>query len=395
MGIVLHIFSKELREMFRDKRVISNALISPIVLIVLMLMLFGMLQRTLSDEATVRLHVVKPSSPSTFVDGLRKAPKLKIVEVANREQGRRLVESGDAEVVLDFAADFDALIATGQAKVIALYDEGRPRSAIALGAFRDAIREANSRALRQVLETKGVPPDLSEPIKLTPENVARNEAAGGPLPSLLPYLIIIWAFYGGFSIVSDMVAGEKERGTLETLLISPALRWQIAIGKYLALCVVCLLSSLTTLVGVAAVAALPIPVTSGLFPDGFGISATGFLAIAAVLLPLVALFAGVLLIFSAIAKNMREAQTYLTLVSFVVLMPAVFSQFIGFTGFDQSPAVAWTPILNASVVIRDALQAKVDVTRTAITAVSSLALSALAVIYVVSLFRREAILTRV
>ncbi|MBV6459702.1 MAG: ABC transporter permease protein NatB [Fimbriimonadaceae bacterium] len=391
----LHIFKKELREMFRDKRVINGAFVAPIFLIVLMLLLFGSLEKSLSKPKPPTLHIVNAGSENSIVKTMRDSKGMKVVIVDSLEDGIAKIQAGDAKLVLQFPEDFDAKIASGQAKIEARYDEDEVMSKVALGAVSQAFEAANAKIVEAKLAENSLPKEFAQPILLDSKPAPRKERMGsGMIIGMLPYLIVIWAFYGGFSTVSDMVAGEKERGTMETLLITPATRSQIAMGKFWALTVICLLSSLTSLIGVIVIGVLNLPLTQSLFPEGLRIPVLAMVAILISLIPLVMLFSGVLLAVSALAKNMREAQTYLTLVSFVVIMPAIFSQFIGFTDMAKASWVPFVPILNTAVVIRNALLSKIVWSDVLISAVVAGAIAWAMIMIVVGLFSRESIVAR-
>jgi len=391
----LHIFKKELREMFRDKRVINGAFVAPIFLIVLMLLLFGSLEKSLSKPKPPTLHIVKAGSDNSIVKSMKEAKGMKVVLVDSMKDGIDKIQQGDAKVVLQFPDDFDQMVSGGQAKIEARFDEDEVMSKVALGAVSEAFEAANAKIVETKLAENRLPKEFAQPIVLDAKPAPRKERmASGLIIGMLPYLIVIWAFYGGFSTVSDMVAGEKERGTMETLLITPATRTQIAMGKFWALCVICLLSSLTSLIGVVLIGVLNLPMTKSLFPEGLQVPVLAILAILISLVPLVMLFSGVLLAVSALAKNMREAQTYLTLVSFVVIMPAIFSQFIGFTDMAKAGWVPFVPILNTAVVIRNALLSKIVWSEVLISAVVAAVIAWLMILIVVNLFKREAIVAR-
>ncbi len=393
---VLLIFRKETREMLRDRRVITGAFVAPIFLIVMMLALFGFVSDTIKKPKAPKLAIIASHTPSDFERKLSESRDLQVTQASSRAEGQKLLEEGKVKAVLEFDPDFETELAKGGAKLTVYYDDDEPTSQIAVGALEASVSKANHDAVAELFKGKGLSSGLAEPIVLEKKAVPKPEGIGSSmLVGLLPYLIVIWAFYGGFSIVSDLVAGEKERGTMETLLITPAHRWQIALGKFLALCTVCFVSAMTSLVGVVVVGVLNLPFTKNLFPEGVHFSITAIGAIMLVLIPLVGFFGGVLLAVSAYAKNMREAQTYLTLVSFIVLMPAIFSQFIGFTDLGKQAWVAFTPILNSSVAIREALLGKPDWGHIGIAVGINLVFAALGVRLVVWLFNREQILGRV
>lgn len=396
MNKVFHIYRKEIREMIRDRRVITGAFIAPIFLIVLMLGLFGFLNDTIKKPKPAKVVIVKSDHPSELETSLPANPMLRSITVDSLEEAKRKLDSGEAKAILQFAPNFQSQMLSGGAKLTVTYEEGEPTSQMAVGTIEGIISKTNESIVRAVFKDRGLPPSLCNPIVVERKESKKSEGLGSSMiVGMLPYLIVIWAFYGGFSIVSDMVAGEKERGTMETLLITPTHRWQIGLGKFLSLSTVCFVSAMTSLVGVLVVGMLQLPFTKGLFPEGVHVSISSIAAILVVLIPLVGFFSGVLLAVSAFAKNMREAQTYLTLVSFIVLMPAIFSQFIGFTDMGKQTWVAFTPILNSSVAIREALLGKADWTHVGIAVAANLLVAVVGLRVVVWLFNREEILGRV
>ena len=398
MNAAYHVFRKETREMFRDKRVINGAFVMPIFLIALMMMLFGFLEGAVKGSKAPKIVVVdtavaRRETPELF-------PDAKVLWVADRKAGEKMLGDGKAQVVLEYAPDFEEKLADGGAQIDAVYDENETLSQIALGQMSAKVMVKNRERLQGVLKESGLPVTKSDSVLLVPATLGGKESKGpNPLVQLLPYLIVIWAFYGGFSTVSDMVAGEKERGTLETLLISPAHRNQIVLGKFFALALVCLISSMMSVVGLVLVRLLHLPGTATMVEHMGSIGPVQFLAIFIVLVTLVLFFSGLLLAISAAARNMREAQTYLTLVSFVVLMPAMFSQFIGFTDFGKELWIKFVPILDAAMCIREALQLKpnehINWLGIGITCAVSLVLAAAMLQIVTKLFNRDQILTRV
>lgn len=395
MNPILIVFKKEIREMFRDKRVISGAFLGPIILIVFMLMLFGFIGEAVDKPSISKIGVLKGGESSKFVTELANALEAKLVVIPELEKGKEQVRDGDIKLFLTVDSRTVAGKQVPESHIVAYLDRNETIAVIAAKTLEGAVSAANTVAVKEVLKSQNLTPDLAAVFLFESKDESKGKGLGGSMiVSLLPYLIIIWAFYGGFSIVSDLVAGEKERGTLETLLISPVSRSQIAWGKFMALALVCLLSSLSSLVGVLLIGIFPTSLSANLFPDGIRLGLVSILTIGAVLIPLVVFFAGLLLAISAYAKNMRECQTYLTLVSFVVLLPAIFSQFIGFTDLGKSKWILATPILNSSMVIRQALLNQVDGQALLICVAVSLVLGLLMLRVVVGLFQREAILSR-
>lgn len=394
MNQALIVFKKEVREMLRDKRVRSAMFFGPVFSIVLMMFLFGVIFSSVKKASKTTIHVVKSDDPATkaFIANLKKA-ELQIKEVDSTKAAEEGIKKGDIRLALDFG---DGMSNNPPYKINALFDPGEQKAQIALAVIEKVVQNASEEVAKQIVVAKGIDPAMLKSLQVVKKEVKVGETKSNEfLVQLLPYLIVIWCFYGAFSSASDIVSGEKERQTLETLLISPAKRNQIAVGKLgaLAFCSVC--ATVASLASILVMYLLPIPLLKPLFEDGLGLTATGFLVILATMLPTVALFASMLLAVSAFARNTREAQTYLAQASIVVMLPAVFSQVIGLTDFAQSKAVYAIPILNSANVIRNALQGKYDAVGIALTMVIGLTLAAAAMSYAIRLFHRESILNRI
>jgi sodium transport system permease protein len=208
---------------------------------------------------------------------------------------------------------------------------------------------------------------------------------------MLPYILILGAFGGAIYAAFDQVAGEKERGTLETLLVSPASRRDIVFGKFTAVVGVCIVSSVLSLVG------FMIPFYSGLkafawlAKGGVHLSPAALGVALLVLLPLSVLFAGALLALSTFARNQKEAQTYLGSLFPLVLLPAMLSMFIG---TDAGRHIALVPILGASVIIKQALSGSYDPVFIVLAFAGSVFWAGLALAFATRLFQKESVLIK-
>lgn len=396
-------------EMLRDRRVIIGVFVMPAIVLVLMFQMFGAIGKSITSSVKeTSLGIMTGTGDNQFVEQLRVAAKApikegekeafrpKIVEVKDEAEARSLVEKGKVKYVLEFPQDFDAVAKTGQAKIRTYYDSGQETSEIAVSGMDSWIQTQNKESLKATLDGARIPPEAMERLKLERVDVAKKGGfSGSILVSMLPYLLILFAFLGGMSVVSDLVAGEKERGTMETLLISPISRASVAAGKFLALSLVSFLSVCSIVAGLVFSAVSGIGGGKMMFPEGAGLTPGVILTIVAVLIPQVLAFAGIMLAISALAKNMREAQTYLGVANFVVVTPAVFSQMIGFTDAAQSLWVKLTPVLNTALVIRNALLNKPDQSLIVCTILSSLALAAIGYVLTIRMFQKETILARI
>lgn len=384
------VFLKELREMFRDKRVRSTAFLGPIFLIFGLLFLLSTVIGNLAKPQSVKVHLLE-STPSAWVKRFE-SEKYQVQFVKSEPEGRKLITDGKARTLVIFDGPGSGKVL----KVRVLFDESEQLGQIGKERILGVFRAVNEKKLAGYLKGQNVTPEMVS--EIVPEavniGVTKDKGAGEFLVGFLPYLIVIWAFYGGMSSASDLVAGEKERSTLETLLISPVSRTQIVLGKIFALGVICFLSSLSSLVGLGLFVGVRPPGSEMMLNKGLGINGSTVVLAIALLIPLVLMMASLLILISSYAKNAREAQTYLSLGSFVVIMPAMFSQFIGLTEFGKAAWVDYVPVLNVANHLRLALLSKPDFAGAGVAIVVNLVLALLAGWIAVRMFHKETIITR-
>ncbi len=376
MKNILLVVKKEWRETLRDRRVLIGAFVMPMVLVFVMMTAFGNLQDVMEKRPELKIGLGE--APAGLKEALGK--EVKVENSADQESAVAAVRKGTLGAYVTAQPD-------GQAGIY--FDSSRPLSMAAASVVQRGLEEIRRSDLRLELIDAGRPAELAEPYPSARIDVSEAQAGGSLLVMLLPYLVVLWTFYSGMSAASDLVAGEKERGTLETLLASPISRTEAAVGKLISLSLLCLAGGLATLAAMLVAAPLALA-SEGSSPPTFG----AILTLAALLVPLALLFSSVLLVVSSAAKSMREAQTYLSMVSVVVLIPAIASQFIGITGQDQAAWVTWTPILNTAVAIGQALRGQLESSLALKAALTSLAPAIVFAWMAVRMFQREGILKR-
>ena len=363
------------------------------------MMLFAVIFSSVEKATKTTIHVVK-SAPdpavSAFLQVLDKAG-MKVEEVPTVEIAKAKIAKGEIRLALDFGKGMKATLSKPEPFVLnAYFDPQEQKAQIALRTVDATSSKLGEGILKGILKEKGVDESFIKPVSVKENEVKVGETKSSEfLVQLLPYFIVIWAFFGAMSSSSDLVSGEKERQTLETLLISPAPRNQIAIGKLMALIAASLTATTMALLSMFALSMLKIDILKKLFENGLGLTLGGFFVIVITLVPTCALFGSILLAISSYAKNTRECQTYLSQASMFVTLPAAFSQFIGLTDFAQSKVVYTIPILSTANVIRNALMGKYDPVGIAITISVGVILASLAIWYSVKLFNRESILSRI
>ncbi len=393
------VWRKEIREFTRDRRVMMSAVFGPLFMELLIMMLFGYIGTQVSSEKAQKILVQNPQHGGRALAALRNSKDQKF-EIENLPEGmtpEEALNQKKGRAVISFPDDFDVKYGNDSPPEVKVFvDPHEATGDLAFGAIAKVLGEQISQYTQQYLQSKAIDLRRLVPFVFKKQDIKAAKPVGGDIfASFLPYLVILFAFYGGFSIVGDLVAGEKERGSLETLLISPISRTAIAFGKFAALATVSLTGCVSALVGVFLPGILHLRATEKLFSGGFAIAPSSVFALIITVLPLVVFFSGCLLAVSCYARTQREVQGYLSLMSFVVLIPAVFSQVIGLTDLGSSRWISFVPILNSARVIREALLNKVDWTNLAITGSLGIFLAAVSLYLAVRMFQKESVLLRV
>lgn len=305
----------------------------------------------------------------------------------------RAIDRGEVNGVLEIAPDWRERLAAGEQVVWTLYhDSTVDSSREARRRVERTLSAAGGEIARVRLENLGVGTEYGRPLApepgtdlATPARVTLGVVAG-----ILPAFVLIFAFLGGFYPAIDLGAGEKERQTLETLLLSPATRTEIALGKYL---VILTTSLVAALLGVTSMALSFRFLVPGPILEMLQIRIDplhGFLA-ALTMLPAAATFAALLLAVSIYARSFKEAQNYIAPLQFLLVLPALAPQL---PGVETNLGLALVPLVNVALLASDFLQGRIEWTHYAATMVSCLAAAALCLALAVRQFSRESVLFR-
>ena len=393
---VATIFRKELREIFRDRRTIIGVVVGPLLITPGLFALLGMVTSGQAKKAQTQRYevgVVGTAVAPGVSEALRGLPNLRLRSV-ERSETERLIRERVLRAALVVPPDADARLRAARAVPVEILHDGGSETSRNVARLLGRAFEAHGTLLAgRRLRARGLPPDYASPfaVKETPIR------GGGSIATLIlgqivPYTLILAAFSGGIYAAFDQVAGEKERGTLETLLVSPASRRDIVLGKFGAVVIVCLVSSVLSLVGLVIPFVSGLKVFGWLTQGGVQFSPTAMLAVLLVMLPLSVLFAGLLLAVSTFARNQKEAQTYLGSLFPVVLVPAVLGMVLG--GDTVSWPLALAPILNLSLIIKQALVGSYDPLFIGLAFAASALYAALALVFATRLFENEGVLIK-
>jgi len=275
------------------------------------------------------------------------------------------------------------------------YDPTRQSAQIADIRLQTVLGQYDAAQAAAALKDRGIDPGILTPLKLIahPLSSPVQAASNAFLSFFLPYILITMILTGGFSAALDSSAGERERRTLEGLLLTPAPRSQLLLGKIAAITIVSLAAAVVA-IGSMFVALTQISLPgSGAASNHITLSPAAVPVMVGLALLIAFSFSSVTLALGTLAKSFRQGQAYVTPLYFVTILPASIILFI--PDFNPSLAYYLIPILNAVLVLRDAIvHDSVSWPALAITTISLLATGALSWLAALRLFTREALLTK-
>ena len=225
------------------------------------------------------------------------------------------------QVIIRIPERFAEQWTTGEPAVVELIaDPSRRESNIPMQRVRGLLNAYSAQIGQLRLQLRGVSPSIRSPIMVKDVDLSTPQSRGMLVMIMLPYVLMITAFTGGMHLAIDSTAGEKERKSLEPLLINPVPRWQIMLGKMCATATYAFASLFLTLLAFRF--AFPMLPTGAIGVD-LNLSAAAVGGILLAVGPVVILAAAMLTTLAALAKSLREAQSYMGLVFMIPMIPSL------------------------------------------------------------------------
>ena len=387
------VYAKELLEAVRDRRTLLVTILFPAVIMPAATLGIPYLEQRQERQLRTSIPSVAIVGEATALVHL--AYTTKLIRPVKTSDPARALHDRRVLAVLRVPAGMETTLARdGQVHVIIQFDASDSESVAARQKVIDLISRFSEQVVARRLLARHINPIDLLPVVLDERNLAsERQISGLLLAGLLPFFIAMWAVVGGMSVAVDLAAGEKERGTLESLLVTPPSREAIAVGKFLA-------------VITASMGAVMIVITTMMLSLHWGypyllhstkkLDVSLPLGTAAVLLGVALLFSALVssiqLAVSVYARSPREAQQYVTPLYFAIVMPALAVQYI--SEWQTTSWVYLTPVLNTFFSFRELLLGTVNWGHVALTAVSCIFYAMVVLELTVILFGRESVIFR-
>jgi sodium transport system permease protein len=357
------IYHKERMDLLRDKRTIINMLLFPLIMFPLITTGFAKMEKRFTEKAereTAPIMVLGAEHAPAMLEKLRATGKYELVPFA--VDFKQQISDKKLRAAVEFPAGFEQVLSSpGSAApgVKIYYYSTELNSEMAVRNLEEFFGKQRSEMAAGRLAGRGLAASVLTPVKTEEENVATQEkVAGARLGGMVPYLIILFSLMGALHPAMDLTAGEKERGTMETILASAVSRGELVLGKFL---FVLTASLLTALISLASYGMTLKYAPARSMARGAGASAKTLVAsfslkslamVFGMVLPLAMFFSATLIAVALIARNYKEAQSYVGPIMIFAIIPAVISIL---PGIELNARLAIIPILNVSLVSKEVL----------------------------------------
>jgi sodium transport system permease protein len=397
VGIV---YRKELTDSLRDRRTLISTIIMPLLLIPVMTIGFGSFAISMvkkAEKETPQMMILGGADSPGTVAALQRIPGVQFVPPA--DDYARQISNKVIRAAVRLPDGFDASLRAGEECKVEIYVyEGDLKSEIAgqrLRAFFDDLRQ---RTIESRLAERNLSPNLLRPFEVTKKNVAPEEKVSAALSSaMLPYMVILMCLTGAMYPAMDLTAGEKERGTMETILTSRVSRTHLVLGKFLLVLTASIATALLAVISMGLSSRVAAKMFGGDLPlaassrFNLSINPHALVAVFLLIVPVAVLFSAALLAVSLFAKSYKEAQSYISPLMIVVIVPAVASLM---PGVELNWRLAVVPVLNTSLVSKEVFTGTYHWNLILAVFLSSCVYAAAALATAVHLFQREDVLFR-
>lgn len=357
---------KEIKELLRDRKTLFFMVALPILVFPLLIgvvMFFAGKAVDKAENKVLDYAVIGAQYAPTLVEELSLSELFNRVEIDEGADIAAFVKEQKADFVLVIPDNFstDAL-QSGQIELtLYLNDAGLNMVRRRLDKIVDTFaEESQQKAFAALALDEKQQQALLEPIVIKKVDVAdKRENWGEKIGGMIPYFIFMLCLQGAMIPATDLGAGEKERGTLETLLISPIERHKLVLGKFLT---IALAGATSALITVSSMAVWGLIISQGMaikMVTEFmsAINAIDFVLMFLMLVPVVAIFSAVLLSLSIYARSFKEAQGYMTPLVFAVIVPVMLAML---PGVELKGGWAWVPLTNVALAIKELIKGTMD-----------------------------------
>lgn len=378
MKAIFAIIKKEFSRFFLDRRMVLTTLLLPGLLIYVVYTAIGSITSAIAEvPSTPAVYVQNmPASLSDAIGGMFEVRQQSVSDEEAKEQ----IRQGDIDLLVIFPENFDELGATsGEVPSVSIYYYSAETASSSAYSMMVALLDGYEQQISNVFDINsgGDVYDLAD----------SSSVSMYILSMIVPMVLIMLMLSGCVSVVLESIAGEKERGTIATLLVTPMKRSSLAVGKILSLSVIAMLSGISSFVGLI----LSLPNMMGGTGVDFSLAAYGaldYIGLLLVVISTVLVFVALLSIISAYARSTKEANGLIAPVMILIMVCSLCSMFI------TSPSIGFffIPVLNSALCISSLMAGTFAVAPFVITMCVNLVFAALLSVILTFMFNSEKVM---
>ena len=397
MNIIFSIFKKELIDVLRDRRTLFFMVVIPVVVMPLLIFIslkFQEYQNKKSEEKILNIALVNESGDTKIRDYIVNQKGVNLIEDIDADSLEAGIKSDSLQGGIYIGRNFLDDISTNQMGAIEIYYKSSDLMSKAKRRINNALEQYKNEIVTDRLSQYNLGQDLLEPIEIINRDMStKKETVGKLVGGLIPYMLVMFIFLGAMYPAIDLGAGEKERGSLETLLSSPATKFEITMGKLMVVSLTGLASGLISVIGISFpmyfIDNIPEQIKSTVLEI---ISPFMIISIVFLMIPIAIFFASMLLSISFYARSFKEAQSLMGPLNIAIIIPLMLT--LG-PGFEIDHVTALIPLVNVGLLTKEILAGSLEPIYFIETLSSLLFFAAIGIRFSVYWFNKENTIFRV
>ena len=397
MNIIFSIFKKELTDVLRDRRTLFFMIAMPVIVMPLIFigsLKFQEYQNKKSEEKILNIALVNESGDTKIRDYILNQKGVNLIEDIDADSLEAGIKSDSLQGGLYIGRDFLEKISTNQIGAVDIYFKSSDLMSKAKRRINNALEQYKNEIVTDSLSQFSIDKGLLAPIEIINRDMStKKETLGKAIGGLIPYMLVMFIFLGAMYPAIDLGAGEKERGSLETLLSSPATKFEITMGKLMVVSLTGLASGLISVIGISFplyfLDNIPEQIKSTVLEI---ISPFMVVSIVFLMIPIAIFFASMLLSISFYARSFKEAQSLMGPLNIAVFIPLMLT--LG-PGIEIDHVTALIPLVNVGLLTKEILAGSLEPIYFIETLSSLLFFAAIGIRFSVYWFNKENTIFRV
>ncbi len=362
MKIIISIFIKELIDVLRDRRTLMFMVVIPVLITPLLVVgsiKFQEYQNKKSEEKLLKIALINETDDLIIKGLLAEQKGVEIIEDINLDSLEAGIKTDSIQGGMHIEKDFLDNISSNNTGQINIYYKSSDLMSRSKKRMKTALENYKKIVITNRLNNFKIDEKLLEPLNIVDVDMSTaKETIGKAVGGFIPYILVMFIFLGAMYPAIDLGAGEKERGSLETLLSSPATKFEITMGKLLVVSLTGLVSGLVSVLGISSslffIDNIPEQIQATIMEL---ISPFMILSLIILMIPIAIFFASMLLSISFYARSFKEAQSLMAPLNMVIIVPLFLS--LG-PGMEIDHTTALMPLINVGLLTKEILAGSVE-----------------------------------